>query len=49
MKCLDCKYVNISEYGFKGRIGETIVECRICNEITGEMVNCADFEANSHV
>jgi hypothetical protein len=47
MKCLDCKYVNIEEYGFKGRIGESIINCRMCNEITGEMENCEDFEVNT--
>lgn len=46
MKCLDCKYVDIIEYGFKGRLGETIIECRIFNEITGEMENCEDFVNN---
>ena len=45
MKCLDCKHVNIEEYGFRGRLGESIVLCEICNEITGEMENCEDFKA----
>lgn len=43
MKCLDCKHVNIIEYGSNGFIGETIVRCKICNEITGEMEDCEDF------
>lgn len=43
MKCLDCKHVNIIEYGSNGFIGETVVRCKICNEITGEMEDCEDF------
>lgn len=44
MKCLECKYSEITEQGCKGYIGETIVKCNICNEINGEMENCKDFE-----
>ncbi len=45
MKCLDCKFREITEIGAKGFLGESIVSCRICNEIDGEMENCEDFEA----
>ncbi len=44
MKCLDCKFKEIIEIGAKGFIGETIVLCRICNDINGEMRDCEDFE-----
>ena len=44
MKCLECRYVNIIEYGCKGFIGETIIRCDMCNEVYGEMEDCEDFE-----
>ena len=44
MKCLECRYVEIIEYGAKGRLGVTIIECAICNEVNGEMEDCEDFE-----
>lgn len=44
MKCLDCKYVEITEIGCKGFIGESIINCRICNEINGQMEDCEDYE-----
>jgi len=46
MKCLDCKYVEINEHGVNGFIGETIITCRICNEIDGEMEECEDFDSS---
>jgi hypothetical protein len=47
IKCLNCKYVDIQEYGWKGRLGESIVACSICNEIDDEMENCEDYEENN--
>lgn len=44
MKCLDCKYVEIIELGDKGLLGETIIKCKLCNDINGEMEHCEDFE-----
>lgn len=44
IKCLDCKYVEITENSGKGFIGESLIDCRICNEINGEMESCEDFE-----
>jgi hypothetical protein len=44
VKCLECHYVNINEYGCKGFLGESIITCRICNKITGEMEDCEDFK-----
>jgi hypothetical protein len=44
MKCLNCKYIEIIEHGAKGFLGETILECRICNEIKGDMEKCEDFQ-----
>ena len=45
MKCLECKSVEILEYGFKGFLGETIINCRMCNEIDGLMEDCEDFQS----
>lgn len=42
MKCLNCKYVEITEYGCKGFIGETVLLCKICNDINSE--DCEDFK-----
>lgn len=47
MKCLNCKYIEIIEYGAKGLLGETILECKICNEIKAEMKECEDFKSKS--
>lgn len=44
MNCLDCKFLEIEEYGCKGLIGETVLRCKVCNEVMGEMVDCEDFE-----
>ena len=44
MKCLECRYVNIIEYGCKGFIGETVIRCNVCNEVNSEMEDCEDFE-----
>ena len=30
--CLSCKHVEITENGFNGFIGESIVTCNICEE-----------------
>lgn len=44
MKCLNCKFVEILEHGYKGFIGETVLRCKAYNEIKGEMEDCEDFE-----
>lgn len=44
MKCLNCKWRIIEEIGVNGFIGETIIKCFMCNEITGDMADCEDFE-----
>ena len=44
IKCLDCKYVEITENSGKGFIGESLIDCKICNEINGEMENCEDYK-----
>jgi hypothetical protein len=44
LKCLDCKYVEIIEHCAKGFLGESILTCRICNEIKGDMENCEDYK-----
>ena len=44
MKCLDCKFRDVIENGAKGFIGETIINCKLCNEINGDMKDCKDFE-----
>ena len=31
-KCLECKHCEIIEYGCKGVLGETILECNMCEE-----------------
>jgi hypothetical protein len=43
MKCLNCKWVRIDEYGFKGRLGESLITCFLCNVIDGDMDNCIDY------
>ena len=44
MECLNCRYVDIQEYGYKGRLGESIVSCGMCNEINSQMEDCQDHE-----
>jgi len=44
MKCLNCKYVVIEEYGYKGLLGESLISCGMCNEIDSDMNDCEDFE-----
>lgn len=44
IKCLDCKYVEITESSGKGFLGESIIDCRICNKINGEMEECEDYD-----
>lgn len=31
-KCLECKYCEITEEGCKGKLGETIITCDMCEE-----------------
>lgn len=47
MKCLDCRYIEINEHGFKGFLGETILSCKICNKIASEMEDCEEFKENN--
>ena len=44
MKCLYCEHVNIVENGSNGFIGESLVYCKLHNEINSEMEDCNDFE-----
>lgn len=44
MKCLGCGHIEIVENGCKGFIGETVINCKVCNEINSEMEDCKDFE-----
>ncbi len=44
MKCLECKWRIINESGAFGFIGETVIRCKMCNEIDSEMEDCEDYE-----
>ena len=43
MKCLECKYIEIQEDGFNGKLGESIITCKMCNKINSIMEDCEDF------
>ena len=44
MKCLECKWAIITEDGYNGKLGATVIDCFICNEINSDMEDCKDFE-----
>ncbi len=39
-QCLDCKWCEIIEYGCKGFLGETVLQCEICEEDTENKKLC---------
>ena len=39
-ECLDCRFCEVIEYGAKGFLGETILECRICEDSEADKSKC---------